>query len=432
MAIKDTSEADLVEVMQSSLSPSSPIRRLDFLMGREDQVDQIRKAFYSPGRQVFIYGDRGVGKSSLALTAAHWLSAEDEPPTLVVCDKGSSFYTIIRDIGNALLNLSPAHPGKNTSKGAKLGVGALSASIQSSLEQKLVPDLTSMNEAVAVVRYCVSLQHAEPVIVVDEFDQISSREDERLFAGFIKQLGDQSVPAKFFFTGVGDSLSDLLSAHESCYRNLAGVHLDRLGWDGRLRIMNRAATMLNIRIDKSTQYRIAAISDGFPHYVHHIAEKLIWEIFEDEAVVATSRARHFTGAIRRGTEDIQEHLRVAYEKATHKYQPDYQEVLWAVADHHELKRRSTDIYQSYLEIMRQRDTDPLTRERFNQRMYSLKKATFGNILSGSRTGWYHFQEPWIRGYVRLIAEREGVHLAQDHPEEQGARPHQVVYKSRST
>jgi NAD(P)-dependent dehydrogenase (short-subunit alcohol dehydrogenase family) len=31
-------------------------------------------------------------------------------------------------------------------------------------------------------------------------------------------VGDQSVPVKLLFCGIGSSLSDLLDAHHSCYR----------------------------------------------------------------------------------------------------------------------------------------------------------------------------------------------------------------------
>lgn len=52
------------------VSPSQPIQSIEHLYGRSHELDQIDKALYAPGRHVFIYGDRGVGKSSLAAAAA--------------------------------------------------------------------------------------------------------------------------------------------------------------------------------------------------------------------------------------------------------------------------------------------------------------------------------------------------------------------------
>lgn len=48
------------------LTLSVPIRTPEKLFGREHQLETIQLALKSPGRHVFIYGDRGVGKTSLA------------------------------------------------------------------------------------------------------------------------------------------------------------------------------------------------------------------------------------------------------------------------------------------------------------------------------------------------------------------------------
>ena len=59
----------------------------------------IRQAFYAPGRHVLIHGFRGVGKSSLAQSAAFSI-AEKSDPIIVACDPKSSFSSIIADIFN--------------------------------------------------------------------------------------------------------------------------------------------------------------------------------------------------------------------------------------------------------------------------------------------------------------------------------------------
>jgi len=53
------------------LFASQPIQSIEHLYGRAPELDRIEKALFAPGRHIFIYGDRGVGKSSLAATAAN-------------------------------------------------------------------------------------------------------------------------------------------------------------------------------------------------------------------------------------------------------------------------------------------------------------------------------------------------------------------------
>ena len=168
------------------------------------------------------------------------------------------------------------------------------------------------------------------------------------------------------------------------------------------------------------------ISDGFPHYVHLITEKVLWKTFQDPEPITTSKPQHYTRGINEAVLDIEPHLKATYEKATLKYKSDYETVLWAVADHHELKRRSTDIYNSYTPIMRSLKEDaltslgllnanPLWRDTFNQRMNSLKRVNHASILRANRQGWYEFSEAVVRGYVRLRAEARGVELGNEHP-----------------
>src|SRR5581483_5958397 len=78
------------------LSPSDAIQTPELLRGRAVQLDEIRQALYSAGRQIFIYGDRGVGKTSLAQTAAFQRQSSDQDPILVACSPSSSCFSIVR------------------------------------------------------------------------------------------------------------------------------------------------------------------------------------------------------------------------------------------------------------------------------------------------------------------------------------------------
>lgn len=163
--------------------------------------------------------------------------------------------------------------------------------------------------------------------------------------------------------------------------------------------------------------RIARISDGFPHYVHLLCEKLFWLVYEetDDGIVTPDL---FERALIRASEDMEPQLKMPYERATRKYTNYYEEILWAVADHHQLQRPTTEIFESYLRIMRTLKREPLEKKKFYTRMNNLKKESHGNILMGSRAGWYEYREKMLRGYARLRAEQSGVTLDIEHPLQQ--------------
>lgn len=267
MSIANLSEPEFVDVLNSHLSPSSPINQLALLCGRVEQIEQIRRAFHSPGRQVFIHGDRGVGKSSLAITMGNYLSPEGRSPIQIACN-GQDFQTLVKDIGNQLLSFLPVSPSKATRRTVGFQKFGISATLETQLQERQVPPLASINEAVSVLRYCTESNHGEPLVILDEFDKLADDADREAFADLIKQLGDQRVPIKIFFTGIGTSLEELLADHHSCYRYIEAVHLQPLDWEGRLEIIRGAAAAIGVEVDAGSEFRIGAMSDGFPHYVH--------------------------------------------------------------------------------------------------------------------------------------------------------------------
>lgn len=202
--------------------------------------------------------------------------------------------------------------------------------------------------------------------------------------------------------------------HGSADRYLDAVEPGQLPWEARFEIVRDAAAKLGINIDEDTVIRIARTSDGFPHYVHFIAKKLFWKVYEakngGEVTPELSDAAMDEAA---GAMDMK--LRGPYEMAIQKYGNDYEAVLWAVADGHELRRRSSDIFDSYVKITRQLRGPALSRDQRNSRINRLKQPAHGQILTGTRQGWHEFTKKMIRGYVRLRVEQAGAELATDHP-----------------
>lgn len=437
MAIRGFTRDEFEKVLREKLSPTTPIRTPDSLKGRQKILEEIRRSFVQPGRHVFIHGDRGVGKTSLAQTAALQHQSADGSPIFIGCDNASTFYGVARNISQ---KLTPSDPTiSKVSRSGKVGggwKGFLSAEASQTVERGAIPEFKSIDEAVSVIGYLADKHSDQPVIVIDEFERIKDAAERMLFADFIKQVGDQSVPVKLIFCGIGSSLSDLLDAHHSCYRYLTAIPLERLSPHPCLEIILGAAEALNIGIEDTSAYRIARISDGFPHYVHLLTEKLLWSAFSAATDVECTDVLDYTAAVRAAVIDIEPHLKAMYEKASLKYKADYETVLWAVADHHELKRRSSDIYKSYVRIMNSKGDDPLPRETFNARINALKRPAHASILKANRQGWYEFSEAVVRGYVRLRAEEHQVALGSDHPLD-GRNPNSLanapqtnIYKSR--
>jgi Cdc6-like AAA superfamily ATPase len=419
MPIRDVNEVQLADIIATHLFPSKEIDSPDHLLGREPHLKRIARAFNSHGRNIFIFGDRGIGKTSVARTAAKLNNCADHQHIYVPCSTYSSFTDVMQAILNEV-NKTSSRMGKKHKFGLNLGYAG--ASVGADLEETGTGTLArtaSLAEALDVFTYVGQRRQGRTVVVIDEFDRIKGEQDKILFAELIKNLATRNVEVRLIVCGIGTSIADLLGAHNSCGRGLEPLELDKLHHNFLHDIIKKPAAKLGVEIPRETLIRIGIISDGFPHFVHLVGDCLFWAMNDDPDTVTASNRGHYEAAVRNALTRTEEFLKTAYQRATEKvkHQLEYEETLWALADRTETRRQLKAIYDtSYKRIIEQRKLDgrePMTRDQLNTRLLSLRTAPHGEIVVGHGSGFYSFRESVVRGYVRLKAEAAGIELIPD-------------------
>lgn len=409
------------------VSPARPIQTIEQLEGRTKEISRIEKALFADGRHVFIYGDRGVGKSSLAATAANLCQSADAPYIDVSCSVDATFKSIVANIGYQAVSSSRLRSTKTT-KHVGFEYRFLKAGISSETTMhNLHEAIHSVADAGEVLREAAAIHSERPIVVLDEFDRLSNEADKVLFSDLLKYVGDKKIGITFFFTGVGKTLEKLLGAHPSAIRQLETIELPKLSWNARWDIARKVANSFGLEIDDQTCVRLAAVSDGYPYYVHLLTEKLMWHIYELPSVVTTIEREHYVAALNDAIDSINAELRRPYEMAVSQRSDSYEEVLWATADSDYFDRTGDDFFTSYQYVMKQRDPfgeRTLDKAKVKSIIQKLKSAPCGEVLVNSRfnrRGWYSYKEPVLRGYVRMQAEAHGVELIGEKPAEKELR-----------
>jgi hypothetical protein len=254
-------------------------------------------------------------------------------------------------------------------------------------------------------------------VIIDEFDQLTKAEDKKLFASFVKRLYDRRIGLRFIFCGIGQSLDAITGGHLSASRPILPVELEPVPHDARWKIVELAADKLGFAIDRNHIIRIGQISDGFPYYVHLIAQSLFWKVFDHHQDSRAGSDDDFRAAVSEAVQQAESPLRTAYTKAVRKTtgSADYEVVLWAVADGAHLSRQFQDIYnKSYQRIMDDLKRNALSKDVFRRRLYQLCDDAHGAIIIRDQNGWFHFDENVVRGYVRLQAQKANIELGRDH------------------
>ena len=413
MAIDGYDKQEFGNKLAQLVFPARPIHSIEHLFGREKELRRIEESLFASGRHVFIFGDRGVGKSSLAATAANQYQSSDSEYIDVSCSPDAKFSDVIANI--AYQAISASRISKKTIKektGFKFKFLNLERANDITL-RNLHDEIRSLIDAVEMLRE-VSIIHSEtPVVVIDEFDRMESEKERALFADMLKHLGDKRIEIKFIFTGVASTIDALLGAHQSAIRQLQTIELPKLSWDARWEIVTDVASEFGIEVDRDILVRIAAVSDGYPYYVHLITEKLMWILFRQEEVCSSATKAHYHAAINEAINSISAELKKPYEKAISQRSGDYEQVVWSTADSEWLHRYVKDMYSSYEYIMSQfRDKEALPQTKYGARIRSLKGEACGEILipDPNKKGMYSYKEKMLRGYVRMQAEAHGIEL----------------------
>jgi len=250
----------LPEEVREAFSPAAPITRRDCLAGRTEQLVQILDVVAQRGQHAVIYGERGVGKTSLAAVATNGLLDRRTIALRVNCDGSDNFESIWRKVlGEAqLARPLPAVVGIRESLGeATASAGSL---------------LAVTRVTVDVVRQALQLlSHPAPmVIVLDEFDRLEDVRTKTLFADTIKALSDHIVPVTVVVVGVAESPAMLLGEHRSIERGLKGIHVPRMPAADLAAIVRFSFSKLEMTIADDAVARIAELSEGFPYYAHSL------------------------------------------------------------------------------------------------------------------------------------------------------------------
>lgn len=241
-ALPFASRDEFIDQRNRVLRSGAPITSPEHLKGRDRALTALKDALRSPGKHAFIYGFRGVGKTSLAQTAAYQLQSAGLKPIFISCEAQSTFSNICREIISRFLALNPLEQ-KSAVKGG-FGVslpwlGGINVSGERSTE-KLVINIETVTDAIRYFSSLCELANVDIFVVIDEFDAVTNDEDHKKFASLIKALSDQNISMRLIFCGISENIESLFSAHASVARQVHPEAVERLGLQARIDIINDA------------------------------------------------------------------------------------------------------------------------------------------------------------------------------------------------
>ncbi|MEO6100227.1 MAG: ATP-binding protein [Tepidiformaceae bacterium] len=257
-----TGPVDHVSVEQAinkAFSPHAPINQAALFRGRREQIREVVDTVTAEGLHAVIYGERGVGKTSLANIINDFLGGVVSV-SKVICGQGDSFDGVIRRAMGTIQLTMP-----------RSALGLTSASETSSFNLlSRFPDVGEVSpDAAATLLSQVPLLL---VIVIDEFDRLTTGQPGA-FADFLKALSDRGAMTTVVLIGVAEDVNALLGSHASVVRNLRQIHLPRMSDHELGDVIDNGLASIGFSLESDApRKRIVSVSQGFPHYTHLLAQ----------------------------------------------------------------------------------------------------------------------------------------------------------------
>ncbi|HEY7344204.1 MAG TPA: ATP-binding protein, partial [Gaiella sp.] len=298
----ETDFLDRVRLVAEAFRPAAPIDRRELFAGRGEQIAELFAIVSQPGQHAIVYGERGVGKTSLGLVAAELLGAADVLCAWATCDASDDFSSVWR---KALGEI-----GLTTAKQA-LGFGERVDETTEPLSRLLASGVTPHTVQGALRQ----ASRQRPVaLFFDEFDRFQEAEGRVLFADTIKALSDRVVSSTLVLIGVADSVGELIREHRSVERALVQVQMPRMTREELAQIVTSGMAVAGMTTTNGTVDRIAMLSQGLPHYTHLLAQLAAQNALADGRTDVG--LRDVQAAVERAIERAQQSVAEAYTRAT--------------------------------------------------------------------------------------------------------------------
>lgn len=360
-------------------TPGAPIDEVTLFAGRQAQIQKLRDTLSSKGRHAVVFGEKGVGKTSLVSVFHLGVSRTSRVQRVYVqCNKRDEYGDI----------------WKRAFKRIRFKIDG-----QDVWADSIVDNISTPDDVEIVLSYFGP--NDIPVLIFDEFDRVKSEEARSLMSETIKQLSNVPIPGIVVIVGVAASVTQLVEHHQSISRALVQVEMPRMAVEELRELVTSRLQRTPLKISDDALWRISYLASGLPFYAHALGQAAALVAIERQTLNITEST--VEQAIPLCFSDLDQSLIESYVKATIETRKGniFKEVLaaCALADQDELGRFSAASVETTLTAIMGRD---MKAPAFSFHLNELCELERGSILekAGTRSHFrFRFVEPMMQPFI---------------------------------
>lgn len=366
----------------SSLFDGAPIDEEDMFAGRSTEVQRILEAVFARSKHVVLFGERGVGKTSLS--NIFWKRFNKMTRRFVVARVQAGPHDSFSSLWLRALEEMRA-------SGAALGKSEFE-NIKTDFESLTPTDVRRELQKCGADSF--------PIIVVDEYNEVINKDAKRLTANLLKEFYDFAVSTTVILVGVSENIGELLGDHASAVRAIVEIPLNRMS-DGELKeIIQKRSGRTLMEFSGDAMWTIIILSRGLPYFTQTVSKyAAIHAIAERRLIVSNQDVEASLGNF---IENSETSFKDSYREATRSNQDNnFQQSLLACAlakTDEDGFFTATDLVEPYSAIMKEKKKIA----HFDKHLRRFSSEAGGNILikrGGERQQRFRFKDPMMQPYV---------------------------------
>ena len=245
--------------LRDALGASQPVVSREGFAGRHDALSQLISAVEQQRVHVVVYGERGIGKTSLAHVFAE--TARDARYLVLYgsCGTEAAFDAMFRAFAARI----PAIYHKSvlpTSVEAEAG-GFLDAMLPEHFGPRELADIFS------------EIVGTRVILILDEYDRVMDPSFRRDVAELVKNLSDRAARVQLVLTGVAQNLDELIGYAPSIRRNIIGLPMRPLTVDEVRQVIAIGEAAADLSYSDESVGMIATMAGGSPYLVRLLAHR---------------------------------------------------------------------------------------------------------------------------------------------------------------
>ncbi len=238
--------------LRNAFTPAQPVTDRRMFAGRLPVLSRLIEVIEDRLSHVVVFGERGIGKTSLLHILADLASESRYLVIRGTCGAGSRFDEMFRNLLSEvpvlfLRNVSPTD--HSVEEGASLATRLPAGPFDARELSDLLGQITG----------------TRILIILDEYDRLENEQFRQYTAELIKNLSDRAAPVQLIIAGVSSNLHELIGYIPSIRRNVIGLPVPRLNADEVQSIIRIGETTAGVTFEPMVSDLVFALSNGSPY-----------------------------------------------------------------------------------------------------------------------------------------------------------------------